>query len=282
MKAKIAVLLTCFNRKEKTHKCLSSLYQNELRDVQMDVYLVDDGCTDGTDEMVISEFPAVRLLKGDGNLFWNGGMHMAFEAALKEKYDFYMWVNDDVEFIVPPVERLLNSYEELSREKKETIVVGVMVDHTLEKQTYGGIKIIPSFIPLKMGQVKMGQEYIQCDTFHGNCVLIPKCVSDKVGTMDPFYMHAFGDADYGLSATRMGCRVMMCNYPIGICERHDEENKWLDPKLSFKERRADYHKKTANPPRDWKYFCKKFCGWNWWLRYWAPDIKIFIQSILRK
>ena len=42
---KIAVLLTSFNRKEKTKECLQSLYKILS---ELDVYLVDDNSTDGT------------------------------------------------------------------------------------------------------------------------------------------------------------------------------------------------------------------------------------------
>ena len=49
----ISVLLTCHNRKAKTLGCLTSLYAAELPvGYDMEVYLVDDGCTDGTADAV--------------------------------------------------------------------------------------------------------------------------------------------------------------------------------------------------------------------------------------
>ena len=59
-----AVLLTVFNRKEKTLQCLSRLFdQLPVEDLQIDVFLTDDGCTDGTAEAVENLFPSVHLLK---------------------------------------------------------------------------------------------------------------------------------------------------------------------------------------------------------------------------
>ena len=47
----IAVLLTVFNRKEKTLLCLKNLYQQTLpNEYRIDIYLTNDGCTDGTPE----------------------------------------------------------------------------------------------------------------------------------------------------------------------------------------------------------------------------------------
>ena len=59
----IAVLLTCHNRKAKTVKCMQSLYDalthyNRLHEkdfIDVEVYLTDDGCTDGTVEAVADE-----------------------------------------------------------------------------------------------------------------------------------------------------------------------------------------------------------------------------------
>lgn len=63
---KIAILLTCHDRKEKTLKCLHSLYSTYKN---YDTYLVDDGCTDGTPEAVMATFHNVHIIKGNGNLF---------------------------------------------------------------------------------------------------------------------------------------------------------------------------------------------------------------------
>ena len=56
MDYKIATLLTCHNRKEKTLKCLNSITAQHIpKQVgKIDVFLVDDGSTDGTSEAVKS------------------------------------------------------------------------------------------------------------------------------------------------------------------------------------------------------------------------------------
>ena len=50
-KIKIAAILSCHNRKIKTMACLESLF-SIIPDI--DVYLTDDGCTDGTPEAASS------------------------------------------------------------------------------------------------------------------------------------------------------------------------------------------------------------------------------------
>ena len=102
---KIATILTCFNRKAKTIKCLDSLskalnqYNNSHSNIIItDIYLTDDGCTDGTPDAVRESFKVINvyIVQGDGNLYWAGGMRAAWNAALKSRgYDYYLLINDD-------------------------------------------------------------------------------------------------------------------------------------------------------------------------------------------
>lgn len=64
----------------------------------MDVFLTDYGSTDGTAESVCfnTYLFSLYLIKGNGNLFRNGGMIAAWEAVLQQgKYDGYLLLNND-------------------------------------------------------------------------------------------------------------------------------------------------------------------------------------------
>lgn len=77
---KTAGLLTVYNRCAVTLKGLSSLYkaiENLGNGYTFDVYMTDDGCTDGTNEAVHEKFPNIHIIQGDGSLFWSGGMRKA-------------------------------------------------------------------------------------------------------------------------------------------------------------------------------------------------------------
>ena len=77
----IAILLTVFNRKEKTIKCLHNITAQSLpADTKLDIYIVDGGSTDGTVESVKTQFPHVNIKTVDG-VFWNRGMIEAWKMA---------------------------------------------------------------------------------------------------------------------------------------------------------------------------------------------------------
>ena len=113
---RLAILMTCHNRKESTIVCLELLFNNELPvNFNIDVFLVDDGSTDGTTAAVNTAFPKVIVIKGNGQLFWNRGMRLAWEqATLNKQYDFYLWLNDDIELFKDSLEVIFNDYHNLN------------------------------------------------------------------------------------------------------------------------------------------------------------------------
>ena len=98
MKKKVAVLLTCHNRKEITIACLDSFYTTIKPDnFIFHIFLVDDGCIDGTSQAISLKYPEIFIIKGDGNLFWAGGMRLAWDEAMKnDNYYSFLLLNDDV------------------------------------------------------------------------------------------------------------------------------------------------------------------------------------------
>ena len=93
---RLCALLTCFNRRDTTLACLEALFRCDLpADTSLAVVLVDDGSQDGTGDAVLERFPAVRVIRGNGSLYWNGGMRLAYLATIELPFDDYLWLNDD-------------------------------------------------------------------------------------------------------------------------------------------------------------------------------------------
>lgn len=70
---KIKVIFTCFNRKEKTIKCIESLVNGNL-DYELSFIVIDDNSSDGTKEEISKLDYDINLLTGSGELYWAGGM----------------------------------------------------------------------------------------------------------------------------------------------------------------------------------------------------------------
>jgi GT2 family glycosyltransferase len=138
---RLAALLTCHNRKLMTLACLKALFNQELpNEVAIDAYLVDDSSTDGTAEAVAQSYPQVKIIQGDGSLFWNGGTHLAFAEAIKYDYDFYLWLNNDTFLNPNALSKLLETWHNLrDRGERRAIVTGSTCDANTKTLTYGGV-----------------------------------------------------------------------------------------------------------------------------------------------
>lgn len=265
MEKKIAILLTCYNRRESTLTCLKKLYRQQ---VTFDVFLVDDGSTDGTSDAISTNYPEVNILEGDGNLFWGGGMRRAFAEAMKHGYDYYLWLNDDTLLDEQAIDELLNIHHDLSeRGHPDSIVVGSTRDSATGQPTYGGAVQSKLWYTKRFEFVEPGKTCQQCDSFFGNCVLIPSSVVDKVGNIDDAFIHTMGDIDYGLRARKLGCSVWSAPGFIGTCSRNSIAGSWADTQLSLSERLKKTLQPKAFPLKAWTVFCKRHSGVFWFV-YW--------------
>ncbi len=272
-KVSIAAILTCHNRKKKTLTCLADLMnQDEISKVDLHVYLVDDGSTDGTSDAVKQKFPQVNILQGDGTLYWNGGMRFAFSIAKKSDYDYYLWLNDDTYLYSNALKSLLETSRSINRKKGgEVIVTGTINDIDTGKVNYGGRNKKSKLQPLKFIQVESNNEPQPCDTFNGNVVLIPRIITQKIGNISPEYSKQHGgDFDYGLRAKYARFESWVAPGVIGTCSSKSIDGTIFDTSLSLKERIKKMNTPYGVPPaKEWMIFTKRHAGFLWpyyWFR----------------
>lgn len=281
--ARLAVILTCFNRVEKTTMCLSEVYDQAIPDFpNLEVFLVDDGSSDGTADAVREQYPDVHLIVGDGSLFWNMGMHRAFGEALAGEFDYYLWLNDDTHLYEGAIAALLNAHEALSTKgESSSIIVPSTKDPDTGEFSYGGYRRGQSIIhnPLKLDLVGPTDTLEQCDTFCGNCVLIPKEVASRVGNISDRYQHRWGDCDYGFRALEKGCKSWIVPGYWAECESNPLADRWRDSSLSFSDRIAELHSLKGLGKQDWYSFTRRHGGLLWPIIWAKPYLDIAIDSL---
>lgn len=275
MEKLIAVLLTVHNRKAKTLSCLKELYNQVLPNgFSFDVYLTDDGCTDGTPEEVVNIYPTVKIIKGDGNLFWNRGMYLAWEEAAKTKdYDFYLWLNDDTTLLQGALEGLLSE----ANEKPDSVIVGPT--HSIvepHKLTYSGYSANRLIYP--NGRLQC------CETFNGNIVLISREIFHLTGNLDWVYRHAIGDVDYGWRVTRSGhYNYVSCEFR-GICENNPRPPLWTCKDVPFHKRWENFYSPLGyGQPGPMFHFNRKNFGLGRAIRVWTTNhIRVFFPWLKKQ
>ena len=278
---KIAAVLACYNRREMTLACLHSLLGQSMGpDRELSVYLLDDGSSDGTGEAVRAQYPEVTILEGDGQCFWNGGMHAAFGAAIKEGHDFYLWLNDDVELYDGFLARLLTCYDKLAAQQgPEHIIIGAVRDPHTGELTYSGMKSVSNWHPMKFAKLAPhAQKPTECETMNGNCVLIPATTVNKTGNMDPAFTHAMGDMDYGFRAIKDGARLWIAPGYVGECAGNDKHQRWQNPAVPFAQRLKILNSSHGLPWREYGHLLRQRSPFLWPLFALMPYMKVLLSG----
>ena len=283
--------MTCFDRRKTTVRCLENLFSQILpENISLNVFLVDDGCTDGTGDAVKAAYPDVQVIQGTGDLFWCNGMRLAWEHAAKEDPDFYLWLNDDVQLHDNAVEKLLSCWLSVGEDAVDAtvsslssdlrsptsvapaIIVGSTCDPETGEHTYGG-QLRQGKHPAKLVPVVPQEVPVECDTFQGNIVLIPKAVYKTVGNMHTF-AHAMGDTDYGLRAKKAGCNIFVAPGVAGMCSANKGGQL---SEVGFRKSWRVLMRRL--PPRDYLRFLWVHVGLRWPL-YWArPYLNLIFSSL---
>ena len=207
MKMRVAVLMTCYNRVEKTIECLRRLFAQKLPDARsFDVWLVDDASPDKTGDKVKATFPRVNVVQGTGNLFWCKGMHLAWKSAAAHcDYDGYFWLNDDT-FLF---DSAFETFAADAMACPDAILVGAVEDS--EGKICYGLKDAGGYV------VPNGKPAMVAGGMNGNAVLVPRSVFMRLGFIDSGYTHGFGDYDYADVARRAGIGTVLTSRTVGRC-----------------------------------------------------------------
>jgi GT2 family glycosyltransferase/glycosyltransferase involved in cell wall biosynthesis len=273
--ATISALLTCHNRREHTLACLGSLRANAIPGVTIDVHLVDDASNDGTAEAVAAAYPEVEINRGTGDLFWGGGMRLAFTRAVPARPDYLLWLNDDVVLDYDALERLLATYATLCAGRQPlSVVVGSTRDPQTGATTYGGVRRTSRLRRMAFSLVAPTDTPQSCDTMNGNVVLIPRSVYSVIGNMDERFTHAGGDTDYGLRAHSVGCQVFVVPGHVGICSVNPRTGTFRDETLGRRERLRRVASPKGLPVAEWVALCRRHGGPLWPALALSPYVRI--------
>lgn len=242
----IAVLITCHNRCATTLVALDCLYSQVLDGViQLQTYLVDDGCTDDTAISVAQRFPKVRLIQGDGQLYWNQGMRLAWTSAENGEYNAFLWLNDDTNLLPGALQGMVAT---LFKQEESTGSRGIVVGSCCtprkpraEASQGKGDELVPGMNQqLKLtyggrdsnGLVYPGNYAVPVSTFNGNLVLVSREAHSVLGNLSSQYHHSFGDMDYGIRASRAGIPVWLAPGFLAECPTNAPPD-WRNPYVNL-------------------------------------------------
>ncbi len=244
MKPDLSVIVVNWNTLERLRACLRSLDEH-LSSVRHEVIVIDNASSDGSPEMVETEFPAVRLVRNEENVGFGRANNQAMRLA---DGTWFLLLNSDTEL-------LDESVAELFREVRETSDIGVahcrliFPDGRLQHSAYrfpslpvelvenlGLYKLLPRKTAgrlLLSGYWDYSEE-TDVDWVAGAFMLMPREVFDRTGGFDERLFMYGEDLEWCLRIHENGWRVRY--FPKASIRHWDHASaaiRWGDERVAL-------------------------------------------------
>lgn len=237
------VIIPVFNRKDITLAGLRHLKKLGLTST-CEILVCDGGSSDGTPEIVRTEFPEIHVI--EGNWWWTEAIRAGMQYADQRQASVFIWLNDDSQPRAGSMEKLIAHARETQR-VCGGITLAEIGGYTANRRVGNKIQKIP------LEECRDGK-CIKADSLSGNFVGIPvECVR-KIGFPDAeLFPHSFGDDDYTSAAARegygcdllpeveaddmqtsrtlIGMSILRGNRPIS--EHIKDQLNWKNPRLGW-------------------------------------------------
>ncbi len=195
-----------YNGRDLTLQTVESLVRSDYP--ALDLLVVDNGSTDGSDAAVAERFPRVRRLRTETNLGISGGLNLGLRVGLAEGYDYLMTMNNDLEVAPAMVSELVKVAEATPKAgcvgPKSYYYFG---DRNRIWSAGGELRFREAVTRERgMGRIDRGQfdRDERVGYVNGACMLIRRQVFAHVGLWDPVYHVSVEDADFCARALGAG------------------------------------------------------------------------------
>ncbi len=204
----IGVLIVTWNRRADVLDCIRSVLRSDRSDLS--VYVVDNASTDGTSDIIASEFPQVILIRSEENLGFAAGNNLGLTRMLRDGMDAAFLLNDDAIIAEDTISSLLDA----GFDRPD---VGAMAPKILLHSEPGTIWSAGGSVDLRTG-VAVQRFYGEPDDGRadspseieyavGCAMLIKADVIRRVGMLDADYYMYYEEADWCRRIRAAGYRI---------------------------------------------------------------------------
>ena len=262
----VSMVIVSFNTKEVTRRCLEHVQQHAA-EIRHEVFVVDNASTDGSADMVQTEFPGVQLIRLDQNRGFAGGNNPAMEKATGR---YVLLLNSDAFLAAGVLEKTIQYMD-------ENPVIGVLgckltdPDGTMQpsarmqpgplNKTLHITGLAARFSKSKFfGRVDYTwwdhDQPKQVGWVVGAYFLIRRETMAAIGVLDERYFLYFEEIDYCLSAGRAGWEVVF--YPhAGVIHLGGQSSVKTGERVSAKGRQMIGIRITS----EYRFY-RKLYGWR--------------------
>jgi GT2 family glycosyltransferase len=201
----VAVVVLNWNGRRLLARCLDSVMAAEYENIQ--AYVLDNGSTDGSPEMVREKYPGVTLIQNHKNLGVAEGCNVGVRRVLRDGADYVVRLDNDVK--VEP--SWLGPILEAAQADPTIGFLSPMQWH------YDGTQLNHNFYELLREETSYEEDiskgplpsHYETKRVPGGAMTMSRSVLQRVGLFDPVYFFGHGEGDLCRRARHHGFRMLV-------------------------------------------------------------------------
>lgn len=214
--SKLLVIIVTYNGMKWLDKCLSSVVNST---VNADLFIVDNGSTDGSIEFIENNYPNAQFIISKENLGFGKANNIGFQYAIDHQYDYVYLLNQDAWVEDDTFELLINAHKKHS---DYGIISPMQTIKDSSKLDAKFLKCCNSSILSDLLCHQKLQDIYEVNSVMAAHWLLPISTILLVGGFSPTFNHYGEDLNYIN-------RVNFYNLKVGIAPAayaiHDRENR---------------------------------------------------------
>jgi len=227
MSPRVSVIILNWNDYHSTAECIESL--RKIHYDNYEIIIVDNDSNDNSEERLHKLYPEYRLIQTGQNLGYAGGNNRGIEAAIENKSEYILLLNNDTIVSEDFLEKLI----QIAEDNKDGGLYGgkILYYNYPEKIWYAGGKINWvkgsgfSYGSTK-SEILRNENAIPVTFITGCMMLIRTEVVKNIGLLEEKYFLYLEDTEYSARALRNGYNLYYCPKCIIYHKRDISEERY--------------------------------------------------------
>ncbi|MFT3893211.1 MAG: glycosyltransferase family 2 protein [Anaerolineales bacterium] len=242
----MSIVLVCWNNKAYLDPCLKSLYEGGLKSTY-DVIVVDNGSTDGSQQMLAEKYPQVKLIQNAGNVGLGKASNQGIEATNGRHV---LLLNNDT-LVNGSALDVLVEYLDAHPEVGATAGKLLNPDNSFQSGFAPFSNLLEEFlIVTHIGELLWtgypshgdSNEIKETGWMSSACLLVRRAALDKIGLLDESYFIYGDEADLQYRLNKAGWKVVFLPNSSIIHFGGRSMDRWKRRKMVYRGKMMFYKK----------------------------------------
>lgn len=242
----MSIVLVCWNNKAYLDPCLKSLFEGGLRS-SFDVVVVDNGSTDGSQQMLAEKYPQVKLIQNTGNVGLGKASNQGIEATTGR---YVLLLNNDTLVNGPALDVLV---EFLDGHPEAGAAAGKLLnpDGSFQSGYAPFSTLLEEFlIATHIGELLWtgypsygdSNEIRATGWMSSACLLVRRAALDRIGLLDESYFIYGDEADLQYRLNKAGWKVYFLPNSSIVHFGGRSMDRWKRRKMVYRGKMMFYQK----------------------------------------